>query len=100
MASLQTKFQISSLAGEQQPAGRSSAQPAPVVVPEQGLENIADTIAISVRGQWVRVPLRRINGQSFVTTGKRIRTASLHDEEWVESEVDDPQECIRKLKSQ
>ena len=98
MASLQTKFQISSLVGEQQPAVRSGVQPPPVIAPEQGPEIVAGTIPISVRGQWVRVPLFRINDQNFVTTGKRIRIAALHDEEWVESEVDDPQDCIRNLK--
>jgi hypothetical protein len=32
-------------------------------------------------------------------TGKRIRIAALHDEEWLESGVENPEDCISRLKA-
>lgn len=56
------------------------------------------TIAISVRGRWVNVPAITVNGQTIVVKGKRIKIASLHDEDWLEKEVIDPEECVQRLK--
>lgn len=55
-------------------------------------------LEISVRGQWVETPAIVINGQTIVVKGSRIRIASLHDEEWIEDELFDPETCISKLK--
>lgn len=54
-----------------------------------------DTIPVSVRGKWVDAPVVRVNGQDLVIKGKRIKIARLHDEDWVENEVTDPEACIR-----
>jgi hypothetical protein len=56
------------------------------------------TIEVSVRGKWVNVPAIDINGQTFVVRGKRIRIASLHDEDYLAHGVIDPAECVRILK--
>lgn len=57
-------------------------------------------IEVSVRGRWGKVPAIEINGQTFVIRGRRIRIASLHDEDWVEATVTNPPECIRALKEE
>lgn len=56
------------------------------------------TIELSVRGKWVKAPAVEINGQVLVIRGKKIRIASLHDEDWVTATVTDPEECIRGLR--
>ena len=78
MDSLPTKLQLSDLPDGAQTAG--------------------GTIEISVRGRWVTAPVFRVNGQDIVTRGKRIRIAALHDEDWLEAEIADPGDCLRKLK--
>ena len=55
-------------------------------------------IEISVRGRWVDAPARWVNGQAIVITGKRIKIATLHDEDWLEEELHDPGICVRELK--
>lgn len=87
MATLQTKFQVSPQRGDAQTLGETVAQAS------------AQTMDISVRGEWFQAPVLRVNGQDIVTTGKRIRLAALHDEEWLESEVENPEECIGRLKA-
>ncbi len=87
MATLQTKFQVSSRQGDAQTPSETNAQASP------------ETMAISVRGEWLQAPVLRVNGQNIVTTGKRIRLAAMHDEEWLETEVENPEECIRRLKA-
>jgi hypothetical protein len=57
-----------------------------------------EKIEISVRGRWVEVPVLWVNGQPLVVTGTKIRIAGLHDEEWLEEQIEDPEECIRRLR--
>jgi hypothetical protein len=60
-----------------------------------------NSIEISVGGKWVRVPaLDAGNGKTMIVTGRRIRVAAIHDEEWLETELEDPELCVRKLKDQ
>ena len=79
MATLQTKFQLPGYPDDAQAAN--------------------GTMEISVRGRWVKAPALRVNGQNLVTTGKWIKMARLHDEEWLETEIDDPEDCVRELKA-
>jgi hypothetical protein len=58
----------------------------------------SEKIEISVRGKWVEVPALRVNDQTIVVTGKRIRIATLHNEDWLEAELVDPIACVAKLK--
>ena len=57
-----------------------------------------ETIPISVGGKWIDVPVVRVNGQDIIIKGGRIKIASLHDEDWVENELADPEACIRACK--
>jgi len=67
-----------------------ASQPCPIA-PAQAMD-------VSVRGRWVKRPAATINGQTIVVRGKRIRIASLHDEDWTATGVINPAECIQILK--
>jgi len=55
-------------------------------------------LEISVAGNWIRVPALDIDGKAVVVTGRWIKMAAIHDDEWLESELEDPEGCISKLK--
>ncbi len=56
------------------------------------------TIEISVRGKWVGAPMLRVNAQELVTQGTWLKIASMHDEDWAETAIADPDACIARLK--
>jgi hypothetical protein len=41
-----------------------------------------------------------VNGKDIIVKGRLIRIASVHDEEWLETEVQNPELCLKKLKEQ
>ena len=45
------------------------------------------------------MPSYRVNSQTLVTRGKAIKIASLNDEDWLETEMVDPEGCLRLLKT-
>jgi hypothetical protein len=57
------------------------------------------TIDIYSAGRWVKAPAAEIDGNLIVVTGRAIRTAAVHDEEWLEGEIQDPETCIERLKT-
>jgi hypothetical protein len=57
-----------------------------------------NSIEISVKGRLVRVPALEVNGKILVVTGNWLKIAAVHDEEWSETELEDPEPCVRKLK--
>jgi hypothetical protein len=57
-----------------------------------------ESMEISVKGQWVRVPTLELNGKILVVTGNWLKIAAVHDEDWSETELEDPELCVRKLK--
>lgn len=57
-------------------------------------------LAISVKGQWVRVPALEVDGRDVVATGGWIRTASIHDEGWLEHPCTDPEQYVGALQRQ
>lgn len=59
-----------------------------------------DSIEISLKGKWIRVPALNVNGKSIIVTGRWIKVAAIHDEQWLDSEVEDPEVCVKKLKQQ
>ena len=56
------------------------------------------SLEVSVQGKWVTVPSLNIDGNLLTVRGKWIRVAALHDEEWLETVLTDPELCIGKLK--
>src|SRR5437899_3070855 len=57
------------------------------------------SIEVSAKGKWVRVPALEFNGQHVTSAGRWIKIASVHDEEWLPSELEDPDACIGALKA-
>lgn len=55
-------------------------------------------IEISVKGRWVRVPALNLNGNTIVVEGSWLKVAVVHDEEWLENALKDPELCVRLLK--
>jgi hypothetical protein len=56
------------------------------------------TIDISVKGKWISVPVVHVDGNIIITKGKWLKTAVVEAEDWLETEVGNPQACIQKLK--
>lgn len=58
-----------------------------------------DTIEISVKGKWVQAPALEVEGKKIFVSGKWLRVASIHQERFQESEIQDPHSCVAKLKA-
>jgi hypothetical protein len=57
-------------------------------------------IEIAVKGKWLTVPALGIGGKDIIVRGKWIRIARVEAEEWLESELENPQQCVEALKQQ
>ena len=57
-------------------------------------------IEISVKGTWIKVPALSVNGKMIVVRGNWLKRAVIHDEAWLETELDDPEACVIKLKEE
>jgi len=55
-------------------------------------------VEISTRGNTVRVPALDIDGHTLVVTGRWLKVAAIHDEDWIEWEHEDLEACIARLK--
>ncbi len=60
----------------------------------------ANRIDVSVKGRWISVPALNVGDRWIVVKGGLAKTASVHDEEWLETELGDPELCIKTLKAQ
>jgi hypothetical protein len=58
-----------------------------------------DRVEIRVKGRWVRVPTVDIDGRQFIAKGRWLKTVVVRSEEMLENEVENPDRCIEKLKS-
>ena len=56
------------------------------------------TTEISVKGEWIKVPAFEFEGSTIVTTGSWIKTARVHDETWMATELQHPEQCVRELR--
>ena len=64
------------------------------------MQTIAGDISeVYVRGKWVKVPALVIDGKTIVVRGWWLKTAFVRSEEWLETEVQDPERCVAELKS-
>ena len=59
-----------------------------------------NTIEISLRGRWISVPALDIDGKTLVITGRWLKVFAVHDEQWLETELEDPEVCVKTLKEQ
>jgi hypothetical protein len=57
-----------------------------------------NTIEISVKGKWCRIPALYIDAFAITVRGRWIKVAIISDEDWLASELEDPEVCLEKLK--
>lgn len=57
-----------------------------------------DLLEICVRGRYFNVPTLEVNGKNIIVGGRLIKVATIHAEEWLATEIDDPEECINRLR--
>jgi hypothetical protein len=67
---------------------------------QQEMQATRRNIEIAIKGKWITVPALEVNGKNIVVGGKWIRIARVEAEEWLESELEDPQRCVQVLKQQ
>ncbi len=68
-----------------------SIPPASQTAPDEGIE-------INVKGKWTRVPALTLGRETVVVRGGLIKVATIHDEEWLEREIEDPEQWAKILK--
>lgn len=71
----------------------------PVLRPPEKITDMTEqSIEVSVAGKWKRVPALKVLGRNIIVVGKMTRTAIIHDEEWLETALDDPEASVQELK--
>lgn len=60
----------------------------------------AETIEIAVKGKWLNVPALRVDGKHIIVRGGWLKIAFVNNEQWLQTEVKDPELCAQVLKSQ
>lgn len=58
------------------------------------------TAETTVKGQWVKVPALRHGEKSVIAKGTWLKVAQILDEEWLDTELEDPAACAEQLKNQ
>ena len=74
--------------------------PLSLLTPNGRQSTTNNNIEISIRGTWVTVPALSVKGKSIIVRGKWVKKGIVAAEEWLETEVEDPELCVRKLKEQ
>jgi hypothetical protein len=59
-----------------------------------------DTLEISIKGKWLKLPALNVGENTLVIHGRWLKLAAIHDEEWLEAEVEKPEMCVATLKEQ
>src|ERR1700737_1542515 len=59
---------------------------------------IENTIEVNVKGRWIRVPALDVAGNSVIVKGRWLRIGMIHDEIWLENEVEDPEQFVKSLR--
>jgi len=59
-----------------------------------------NVVEISVKGKWIKVPGLNIGDKNLIVKGRWLKIAFIHDEEWLETELEDPDLYVKKLKEQ
>lgn len=57
-----------------------------------------NSIEICVKGKYFTVPALSVKGKNIIPTGRFIKIATVHAEDWLETELEDPEECVKRLK--
>lgn len=64
---------------------------------QHGPTSTVNSTEISVSGEWVRVPALEMGEKTVVITGRWVKVASVQSEDWVETELEDPESCLKEL---
>jgi hypothetical protein len=57
------------------------------------------TIEVNRGGKLVAVPMVVVNTKTIVARGKFLKIAAVHDEWWLDTELEDPAACVKQLKA-
>jgi hypothetical protein len=57
------------------------------------------SVEISAKGKPVKVPPITVNASNVIVKGKWVKIAMIHDEEWLESELENPELCVKEVKA-
>jgi hypothetical protein len=64
------------------------------------MQSTQKNVEVAIKGKWFTVPALEVSGKDIIVRGKWIRIARVEAEEWLESELEDPQKCVQVLKQQ
>ena len=56
------------------------------------------TVEISIKGKWHKVSGLDVNGYTIIARGTWLRVAFLNAEEWLTTELDNPEVCLERLR--
>jgi hypothetical protein len=59
-----------------------------------------ETIEIAHKGKWFSAAALNVGGKHIVVRGNWLRVAYVNNEQWLETEVEDPALCVKELKAQ
>ncbi len=59
-----------------------------------------NSIEISVKGKWSRVPALEVAGKFIIVRGRWLKLALIEAEEWLATELEEPELCIKELNEQ
>jgi Acetyltransferase (GNAT) domain len=62
------------------------------------MDTVEKTVEVRVRGRWLTEPVVDVNGNKVIGTGKWLRIARVRGEEMLESELENPELYLQKLK--
>ena len=72
----------------------------PMPLQNESLPGEITTVESAVRGVWRNVRALRVNDKYLTVRGKYLTLAVVHEEEWLVSDLEDPDLCIQLLKEQ
>src|SRR5271157_1940850 len=56
-----------------------------------------ESVEISVKGKWIRVPALNVGGTTIIVRGKHLKVAIVNNENWLDAEVANPELCVIAL---
>jgi hypothetical protein len=59
---------------------------------------MAKIVEVSIRGKWSHAPAFDFDGFTILVRGKFVKVASIHQEDWITAQLEDPGGCLRALR--
>jgi hypothetical protein len=57
-------------------------------------------VETTTKGNWIKIPALNVNGTAVVFKGRWLKRASILHEQWLDSELEEPESCVKQLKEQ